>query len=218
MRLLYMVDVNMMTAMNKPFFSTKNCVVSYTTNDPMCASIGAYHLILLNVQDNHWCQWVYQFAHEYCHHLIDGALSGEWSRLLWFEETICELSSLYNLFMMESFCRDNGLASYEASVKSYLDNQLNNKGKPVYRLNASGGWYEVYSEVLSSEGYKKDLYNAIAVLMYPVFVENPCLWKIIMSIGDIRRWNSLEELFNHLQETADETYLESFLKMRKLFG
>ena len=94
--LLYMVDNNMMEAIGQPYFSTRQCVVVHTEDVPMCAKAGEQHVIFLATKDNLWCQWVYQFAHEYCHHLIDGSLLGEWSDLLWFEETwtsaVCAVS------------------------------------------------------------------------------------------------------------------------------
>ena len=215
--LLYMVDNNMMEAIGQPYFSTRQCVVVHTEDVPVCAKAGEQHVIFLATKDNLWCQWVYQFAHEYCHHLIDGSLLGEWSDLLWFEETICELSSLYNLNKMIEYCINNGLQLYAPSVKNYLENLLT-KNNGAYKLNAEGGWYKHYEESLKEEGYKRDLYNAIAVLMYPLFVDNPNLWKLILNIGDIRSWTSLDELFNHLEVTADGSYCESLGRMRKMFG
>jgi len=215
--LLYMVDNNMMEAIGKPYFSTRLCVVVPTEEDPMCVKEGEQHIIFLATKEDLWCQWVYQFAHEYCHHLIDGSLLGEWSDLLWFEETICELSSLYNLNKMIEYCINNELQLYAPSVKNYLENLLT-KNNGAYKLNAEGGWYKQYEESLKEEGYKRDLYNAIAVLMYPLFVDNPNLWKLILNIGDIRSWTSLDELFNHLEVTADGSYRESLGRMRKMFG
>ena len=215
--LLYMVDNNMMEAIGQPYFSTRQCVVVHSEDVPMCAKAGEQHVIFLATKDNRWCQWVYQFAHEYCHHLIDGSLLGEWSDLLWFEETICELSSLYNLNKMIGYCANNGLQGYVPSVINYLENLLT-KNNSTYKLSAEGGWYKQYAELLKKEGYKRGLYNAIAVLMYPLFVDNPNLWKLILNIGDIRSWTSLDELFNHLETNADESYSESLGKMRKMFG
>ena len=183
----------------------------------MCSKVGEEHIIFLSVKDNFWCQWVYQFAHEYCHHLIDGSLTGEWSDLLWFEETICELSSLYNLNKMAGFCATNGLQWYSPSVQAYLDNLLA-KNKNTYNLDVAEGWYLEKSEMLKNEKYKRDLYNAIAVLMYPLFVENPYLWKLILNIGDIRLWGSLSELFSYLETNADESYKESLIRLEQLFG
>lgn len=215
--LLYMVDNNMMEAIGQPYFSTKQCLVVPTEDDPMCVKAGEKHIIFLATEDNLWCQWIYQFSHEYCHHLIDGSLSGEWSDLLWFEETICELSSLYNLNKMIGYCANHGLQMYASSVKNYLVNLLT-KNNRAYKLSTGGGWYKQYEESLKKEGYKRNFYNAIAVLMYPLFVENPNLWKLILNIGDIRAWTSLDELFDYLEANADESYRESLGKMRKMFG
>ena len=215
--LIYMVDNNMMEAIGQPYFSTKQCLVVPTEDVPMCVKAGEQHIIFLATKDNLWCQWVYQFSHEYCHHLIDGSLSGEWSDLLWFEETLCELSSLYNLNKMISYCANNGLQRYVPSVKSYLENLLT-KNNDKYKLSAGGGWYKQYEASLKKEEYKRDLYNAIAVLMYPLFIDTPNLWKLILIIGDIRSWTSLDELFNHLEINSDGSYSESLGKMRKMFG
>ena len=214
--LLNMVDINMMSAIERPFFSTRRCIVLPTEGAPMCSKVGEEHIIFLNVKENYWCQWVYQFAHEYCHHLIDGTLTGEWSNLLWFEETICELSSLYNLNKMIDFCTTNGLPGYSPSVQVYLDNLMTKNN--AYNLDASGGWYLEKSEILKNEKYKRDLYNAIAVMMYPLFVKNPNLWKLIFNIGDIRSWTTLDDLFSHLEATADCSYSESLCRLRRMFS
>lgn len=186
-------------------------------DNPMCSKEGDSHIIYISAHDNYWCKWVYQFAHEYCHHLIDGSLSGEWADLLWFEETICELSSIYNLYKMEQFCTEVGLGYFSPSVEEYKENLLN-KNAQLYNLSPSGGWYSGYASSLSEVGYKRDLYNAIATLMFPLFVENPRLWKIILHIGDIRSWNSLEDLFIHLQSKADDSYADSLNQLRRMFS
>lgn len=214
--LLYMVDKNMMTALERPFFSSQKCEVVYQDDYPMCAMVDGKECIFLNVKDNYWCQWVYQFAHEYCHHLINGSHSGDWSGLLWFEETICELSSLYNLRRMIGFCIKNGLHHYAPSVLVYLNNLLT-KNKDSYCLSVGGGWYKLYKKSLQEEQYKRELYNAIAVLMYPLFIDNPHLWKLILNIGDIHSWASLDDLFKHLEANADGSYSESLASLKQIF-
>lgn len=215
--LLCMVDANMMEALGLPCFSTKKCVVVATDGDPMCVQECEQHLIYISAKDDYWCQWVYQFAHEYCHHIIDGSLSGEWSEILWFEETLCELSSLYNLNRMVEFCKVNGMQSYSSSVNDYL-NGLLTENLDKYNICDGGGWYDQYEDMLKEKGYKRDLYNAIAVLMYPLFMKNPRLWKLILNIGDIRSWSSLDDLFEHLKANADESYVESLSQLRSLFS
>ena len=214
--LLYMVDMNMMRALGQAIFSTRQCIVMPISDAPMCAKVGEQHWIFLNTKDNLLCQWVYQFAHEYCHHLINGSLSGEWSDMLWFEETICELSSIYNLGIMVSFCEKIGLHGYAPSVRNYYNNLLI-KNKGTYRISAEGGWYRQYETSLRDVKYQRKLYNAIAVMIYPLFVENPNLWKLILNIGDIRSWVTLESLFSHLAACADDSYRESLSRLQRMF-
>lgn len=213
---LYMVDMNMMAALELPAFSTQRCQVVYMEDGPMCSKVGDDHIIFLSVKDNHWCQWVYQFSHEYCHHLINGTLSGEWSDLMWFEETICELSSLYNLNRMIGFCMANNMQGYASSVDDYL-NKLLTKNRSTYCLSADGGWYKQYEDSLKVQQYQRNLYNSIAAIMYPLFMENPGLWKIILDIGDIRSWASLDDLFSHLEANADERYFGSLRQLKLMF-
>lgn len=221
--LMNMVDMNMMSALGRSFFSTKPCVVIHTNGNPMCSDCGTFHRIQLNTGDNYWCQWVYQFAHEYCHHIINGSFSGDWTDLLWFEETLCELSSLYNLHEMIGFCKNKGLFGYSLAVEEYL-NELLTKNSLDYPISADGGWYPDYLELLSKktdaskDGYRRELYNVIAALMYPLFLENPCLWKLILHIGDIRSWNTLEALLEHLRACADNTYSDSLEKLMAMFS
>lgn len=213
---LYMVEMNMITALECPFFSTPKCFVSYREECPMCAKDGDNLNVYLNVKDNYWCQWVYQFAHEYCHCLINGSLSGNWSPMLWFEETLCELSSMYNLYRMVGFCEERGLKNYSSSVQEYLNNLLT-KSDNVFKLSNEGGWYQGYKELLSTEHYNRELYNAIAVLMYPHFIENPRLWRIILNIGDIRSWRSIDELFVHLEANTEASYSDSWRNIQMFF-
>lgn len=72
---------------------------------PLCMRASESHnIIFLSTEGNYWCQWVYQFAHEYLHHVINGSLSGDTDGVIWFEETLAELSSIYQLGMFYRMC------------------------------------------------------------------------------------------------------------------
>lgn len=49
-----------------------------------------------------------------------------------------------------------------------------------------------------------------------VFEENNHLWKIILHFGDMRKWDSLEDLFDHLLHTSDDSYSVSLRKLYNL--
>lgn len=215
--ILNKIDNNMMSALELTVFSSKRCDVFYTDKYPVCNKGDNGHNIYLCVKDNDYYQWIFQFSHEYCHHLINGAMTNDWSDLLWLEETICQLASLYNMFKMMDFCEEIGKEDCAFILKDRLNHYLG-KATKDYELDKRGGWFKSFAEQLRSYGYKRDLYNSIAVLMYPLFIENPNLWKIILHIGDIRSWKSLNDLFIHLQSKADTSYEYSLKKLIDIFS
>ena len=192
----------------------KTCILRHIESGPKC--IGQdMHIIYLSAKDNYWCQWIYQFAHEYCHHLIDGTMSGEIKGLLWFEETICELSSLFHLNNFWHKCLITpSLFHYAPSVQDYLYGLCTENSQLVelFCQESLSQWDDLLKEAV----YHRDIYNAIAVSILPIFLQNPKLWKMILYFGDIRSWNNLYELFDHLVYTATDDYRDSLLRLKKL--
>lgn len=216
--LLRSVDINFSTALNIPQFSTCNCMIEYKDNHPMCSIVADNHFIFLHVTDNYWSKWIYQFAHEYCHHLINGKMSGEIRGLMWFEETICELSSMYHLQMAAtqwSCCNLIVCRHFAPAHQSYLNGLLSQQPQLVHDTH-NRGFLQLWLPILEQQTYHRDYYNALAARMFPLFVENPHLWKIILHFGNMRQWNSLEELFVHLHQTADDSYSDSLKRLENL--
>ena len=217
--LLRSIDINFSNSLDIPEFSTCNSLINFTESNPMCSNIKPNHLISLSVSGDFWCQWVYQFSHEYCHHLINGELSGVRSGLIWFEEIICELSSMYHLYLLHQQWSDSAeprKKGYAKNFQSYLNELLQKNSELLSQTNESG-WLESWSPLLSEDEYHRDHYNAIATKIFPLFVEYPSLWKIILQFGDMRSWGSLEELFDHLQSNAVGTdYIIPLEKLRTL--
>ena len=55
--------------------------------------------VALSARQTYWCQYVYQFAHEFCHVMINPFVSRRGSNC-WIEETFCELASVFTLRRM----------------------------------------------------------------------------------------------------------------------
>ena len=213
--LLAYVDIWLTDALGVPHFSSKQVVIIHGDDEPMCSNYKGAHLVRLVTHNNYWCQWVFQFAHEYCHHLIDGGLTGDVDGLVWFEETICELSSMYCLGKMMSFCwhhTNQNLKHYHPSVRDYLDDRL--------RGGLAQGPLHLYIRrnlpLLEQPEYHREIYRSVAMQMLPLFVECPDLWKIILHFGNMSEWNSLTLLFDHLKEEADTTYADALQRLRVL--
>lgn len=62
---------------------------------PQYSKSGKNYTIYLSARENYWSKYIYQFAHEYCHFLIYDPLDGKLETTFWFEESVCELASMF---------------------------------------------------------------------------------------------------------------------------
>lgn len=218
--LLKTVDIIFSNSMELKPFSSSNCAILYNhfKANPMCCDSCNGHYIFLHVKENYWCKWLYQFSHEYCHHLINGKMSGDLKGLKWFEETICELASMYNLKMMSEVWKYSSEPLKRHFVPAFLDylNDLQTKHPLLYEQTLHPKFLQFWDNRLKEPIYHRDLYNAIAVRIFPLFLQDPHLWKIILHFGDMENWDSLEDLFLHLRRNATPDYSDSLEKLHLL--
>lgn len=215
------VDKSLSEALEIHPFTSTSCIILYNHfgDYPMCCKYKNFHYIYLCCRENYWCQWMLQFAHEYCHHLIGGLQSGGILGLIWFEECVCELSSMYHLNNLSRYydvSHQANLRLYSPSVRNYLDERMTVDSEIVSEVNHPGFMYRLET-LLQEPKYHREHYRAIAAKMLPFFLENPHLWKIILHFGDMCRWHSLEELFQHLRRNATPDYSDSLEKLHSLF-
>lgn len=191
-------------------------VMESATGVPMCCNWMGGHAILLTVKGDYWCQWVYQFAHEYMHHIICGDMSGRIQGLIWLEETLCELSSLYQLALFHQICLMNhAIPSLQHFAPAILDYQhdLLVSHLDLKRQFQSPGVVSRWLPLLSEPRYHRDHYNAIACHILPLFQENPHLWRMTAHMGDSRQYQTLGDLWEHLRRCAEGSWRDSLEKL-----
>ena len=85
------------------------------------------YIVYLDTHGRYWCQYVFQFAHE-MGHIICG-YHKENQKYLWFEETICEVASLFALQSMSKEWKDSppfpNLKKYAEEFNQYAMNRMN---------------------------------------------------------------------------------------------
>ena len=193
------------------------------------ADSPAIRLVVLNTEGARWSQWIYQSAHEICHHLTDGNMSGSLRGCQWFEETLCEAASLFCLSRLAdpTLWRQWGCHRYALCVQSYLDTHLQRSfalRQEYYRWNhpechpGITPWRGILEET-STQGIRQDqriLCNAVASLILPPFLRNNRLWGIISRIGDSARWPSIESLLSHMEATASPVDSEGVRELMEI--
>lgn len=189
---------------------------------PLCQWIGSDIGIFLVAPDSNWNAWVYEFAHEYCHSLIGGKLDGDFSNLKWFEETVCEVASIFALTRLPTLPIWNKILTpaYLDTYRMYMNNLQRLHSSLKAHIEENRGIRVLIEHVVgnhpgSCADNQRGAYNAIAYRMLPFFLRNEKLWRIISAIGDSTRPISLEELFAHLEKESTAEYRQSLVDLRK---
>lgn len=224
--LIKAIDINFSKVLGLQPFSTKTVIIEHkeiADTFPEIRNINCWHSILLTVErGNYWAQWIYQFSHEYCHHFVNGMMTGEIRGLVWFEETLCELASMYQLYLIaEQWVDSQNIKerSFVPSLREYLQNLR--KGKPIqYNLPNIGDkqWFDAWNKYLSQPNkYERNLYNRIADVLFPIFVDNPQLWTIILHLGNSRQWSSLRYFFETLHSKLSDDVQTPLENVEEIF-
>ena len=95
---------------------------------PKTIKLNGLVLIYLGTKDLSWSQYSYQFSHELWHYIIDTDFPPKNDKFGWFEESLCELASLYTLNKMSITWQTNppypNWKDYSGSLKEYITNKL----------------------------------------------------------------------------------------------
>lgn len=206
--------------------SSKSLVVKHQKGAPECRVVPGsdLHVIFLTVEEDDWGRWTYEFAHEFCHHLINGSLVRGTAGLRWFEESLCHVASYACLDRFIRKCAENkSLTNNVWHLINYLQNYLSDCGDRLYDSFMPDlqnpkkfepipqsfyiplqTYIKKRQSVLESD-YVVYAYQYISRALFPHFYNNKKLWEILSFIGDTMEQTSLENLYNNLkQQVGDE--------------
>ena len=170
-------------------------------------------VIHLSARDRYWCQYAYQFSHEFCH-----VLSG-YERLRdnpnnWFHEAICELASVFTLRRMaESWITDppySNWASYVQALNDYVQELLSRPEHKLPEAMTLPDWLSSHEETMRKDEYQREKNAAVAYSLLPIFEHYPAGWNTIRNLPTSS--GGLEEYFadwHSSVDTADKPFVVS---------
>ncbi len=140
----------------------------------------------LAVKDNHWAQYSFQFAHEYCHALINynnnhtKVASHARYPNLWLEESLCETASLFTLRALSRSWRIAppyaAWRDYAPWFVAYAEERL---ALPEHHLPAGTSfvvWFRANEPALRQDSTRRDRNTIIAAQLLPIFEKEPRGW------------------------------------------
>lgn len=140
--------------------------------------------ILLDITGNRWSQFIYQFSHELCHYMIDSDVP---QRIRWFEETICEVASLFFLNRAATQWAHSppypNWYEYADKITAYCNKRKVQIAQYCHK-NLSDFIYDNL-HTLENDCYRRDENARIAIELLPVFECTPSLWKEIPKLGNL---------------------------------
>lgn len=151
--------------------------------------------VFLSSKNRCWDQHSYQFSHEYCH-IRTNYIEGN-QKIKWFEETICELASLFTLRRMSEVWKISppyiNWRDYSNNLYAYAENRINEANHNYPEGVKFVNWFKSKLFCLEKDQYMRETNAIIAVKLLPMFEANPELWRAMTyfnswearEIGDI---------------------------------
>lgn len=165
-------------------------------------------VVKLDTHGTFWSQYAYQWAHEFCHILCgfrDDAKENKW-----FEETICEMASLYCMRAMSDDWAKKppypNWKNYAPSLRKYADNVMAKHEK--LSISDLATYYRKHKEALRKNSTLRDLNATMAMAMLPVFEKNPSHWESVryLNTTPAKKGMSLEGYFAKWKKDAPKKH------------
>lgn len=167
-----------------------------------------------------WSQYGFQFAHEFGH-IICGYKADE-HKNKWFEESICELASLFALRRMsEVWAKDPpypNWKSYAPSLKQYAEERITKAKLPDGTTLAK--WYEDNAPVLASNAVDRDRNTTVASTLLPIFEAAPEKWEAVtwLNTEKLTKLHTFPDYLEAWRKNCPEKHREFVTQIAKQFG
>ena len=160
-------------------------------------------------------------SHEFCHVLC--GYREEWPGNKWFEETLCEMASLYAIRAMgKAWETDPPYAnwkSYRVSLTKYAQDVIDKREK----LNAEtlAAFYQKHREELVKEPCNRELNGAMADVLLDLFEAQQERWETIRWLNSgaaAREGDTFQQYLEKWYGAAPEKHKTFVRKIAELYG
>jgi hypothetical protein len=142
--------------------------------------------VRLDVEGRHWSQFAFQFGHE-MGHILCGIVEYE-NPNLWFEETLCEVASLYVLGRMAESWKAAppypNWKDYADSLAKYRHDRMEKARLPEGSTLAE--WFRPREPSLRRDPRQRGLNLVMASAILPLFEESPDRWESVGNLNSVR--------------------------------
>lgn len=134
----------------------------------------------LDTEDHLWCQYVYQFSHEFCH-ILCGFDDEAWKANNWFEETLCETASLFVLRRLSEVWADRppfpNWLEYAPEFRRYAQGVMDSRSQVGNGHLAD--FYRQHRRELEQTPRDRSLNGAMALPLLELMEGTPASWQAV---------------------------------------
>ncbi len=176
--------------------------------------------VRLDTGDRLWAQHAFQFSHEFCH-VMCNYREGR-NPNLWFEESVCELASLYCLRQMAAEWKDSppypNWKDYGPKLADYADERM--KKAELTDGKTLAAWYLRHSQQLAENPTQRELNEVVAVALLPIFEKSPEHWEAVTWLNGDRPHGeqTLAEYLSEWRNRSPERHRASIDQIAAQFG
>lgn len=198
-------------------------VITRTRTGPMVHYVRNYRreiVMNLDTQDQFWCQYAYQFAHEFCHILAGFDQDG--TSNLWFEEMLCETASLFTLRHLADAWRLNPpypeWKSYATDIDRYAETVA--KSRPKIASGKLAEFYRKNAGELRANPVSRALNGAMANVVLEMLEQSPERWESVCWLNSSRSApnETFEFYLNKWLRAAPARHQPFIADLKRAFG
>ena len=175
--------------------------------------------VKLNVEGPFWAQYTFQFAHELGHILC--GYDDDPHPQKWFEESLCEMASLFVLRRSaETWKTDPPYAnwkSYSTSLAAYAEERMKPAVLPAGTSLAA--WYAANKDAWEANAEDRPRNTVIAVQLLPLFETDPKRWESLtwLNTEKLGPKSSFAELLAAWEKNCPERHKAFVREVARLF-
>lgn len=180
---------------------------------------GYEYQVRLDTANRAWAQCAFQFSHEFCHILCNYRSAK--NPQLWFEESLCELASIFSLRRMSESWKTQppypNWKSYAPALKNYADNRIE---KYKSQSESLIDFYKKNKAKLEKNGTDRQLNGFVAFRLLSLFEKDPSLWQAVryINLGPQEENESFATYLEGWYARVPKPHRKSVAQIAKSFG
>lgn len=181
---------------------------------------GNEYIVHLDTGKTFWAQYAFQFSHELCH--IYCRYDEDQHGNDWFEESVCEMASLFVLRKMsESWKSDppfDHWKDFAPRLADYAEDRLQDSRLKEGQTLAD--WYQMHRTELHGSTKKRALNQVVAGELLPLFEAAPEHWEAVwyLNAAQTDQPQACERYLADWREHAPEQHRDFIRQVAAKFG